>query len=271
MIAMGRALLADLGLPNKTKRGALEDINPCIYCNRCEMATSDNVHVRCTVNPKLGNERQYIIEPTRKPRRTIVVGGGPAGMVAATQAAFRGNDVTLFEKQTKLGGQLVLAAAPPYKDEISPLIDYLEAQLRKSGTNIMLGEEATYQSLIKLQPEVVIIATGAQQIVPKIEGIDKPNVVYAWDVLRGDVKTGNKVVVIGGGMVGLETAEYLAEKGCDVQVIEMLPEVGQDMEPFSKIFLLERFQDARATPAQVAYPFVVGDMSEQQNLKLMHQ
>jgi 2,4-dienoyl-CoA reductase-like NADH-dependent reductase (Old Yellow Enzyme family)/thioredoxin reductase len=243
MIALGRALLADPELPNKAKRGELEDINPCIYCNRCEMATSDNVHVRCTVNPNLGRERQYIIEPTRKPRRTIIVGGGPAGMVAATQAALRGNDVTLFEKQTKLGGQLVLAAAPPYKEEIGPLIDYLEAQLRKSGVKVILGEEATNQILIKLQPEVVIIATGAQQIVPKIDGIDKLNVVYAWDVLRGDVKTGNKVIVIGGGMVGLETAEYLAEKGCDVQVIEMLPEVGQDMEPFSKIFLLERFQE----------------------------
>jgi 2,4-dienoyl-CoA reductase-like NADH-dependent reductase (Old Yellow Enzyme family)/thioredoxin reductase len=243
LIAMGRALFADPDLPNKARIGAFEDINPCIACNRCEMATSDNIHVRCAVNPHLGNEKKYKVSKVNEPKNIIVIGGGPAGMTAATQSAFRGHKVTLYEMQDRLGGQLLLAAAPPHKEEIDGLISYLDLQTRKSGVNVILGEKFTPEKIANNNPDKIILATGAIQIIPRIPGIDGSNVVNAWDILSGKADTGQKVVVIGGGMVGLETAEYLAYKGKIVQVVEMLPDVGVDMEPFSKIFILERFHE----------------------------
>jgi 2,4-dienoyl-CoA reductase-like NADH-dependent reductase (Old Yellow Enzyme family)/thioredoxin reductase len=243
LIAMGRALFADPELPNKARSGAFEDINPCIACNRCEMATSDNIHVRCAVNPRLGNENKYKITKVKEPKNIIVIGGGPAGMTAASQSALRGHKVTLYEMQERLGGQLLLATKPPHKEEIEGLITYLEKQVRKSGVKAILGEKFTPEKITDKKIDVIILATGAKQIIPKIPGIDNSNVVYAWDILKGNRDFGQSIVVIGGGMVGLETAEYLAYNGKKVQIVEMLPEVGIDMEPFSKIFIIERLNE----------------------------
>jgi 2,4-dienoyl-CoA reductase-like NADH-dependent reductase (Old Yellow Enzyme family)/thioredoxin reductase len=243
MVAMGRALFADPELPNKTRRGEFDDIVPCIACNRCEMATSRNIRVRCTVNPRLGSEKDYPLTITHDPKRLLVVGGGPAGMTAATIAALRGHRVTLYEMQDRLGGQLILAGTPPHKEEINGYTDYLSAQVRKSGVDLVLGEEVTPELVLKLNPDAVIVATGAVQIIPRIPGVDGPHVVNAWDVLSDKVDVTGKVLVVGGGMVGCETAEYLAEKGSKVEVVEMLPDVGIDMEPFSKVFLMERLME----------------------------
>lgn len=242
LVAMGRALFADPELPHKARRGDFEDIVPCIACNRCEMATSRNVRVRCTVNPSLGRERDYPLDAAKEPKRLLVIGGGPAGMTAATVAALRGHRVTLYEMQDKLGGQLILAGTPPFKEEINGYAEYLETQVMKAGVEVVLGEEATPELVDRLKPDAVVVATGAKQIIPKIPGINGPNVINAWDILRGVADVQGKALVVGGGMMGCETAEYLAERGKDVEVVEMLPEVGWDMEPFSKVFLLERFQ-----------------------------
>ena len=207
------------------------------------MATSDNIHVRCTVNPRLGREWMYPMDKAVESKEVVIVGGGPAGLAAATTASLRGHNVTLYEKQEQLGGQLILAASPPHKDELRGLNEYMDIQARKAGVQVRLGDEVTAEKLSKLSADVVILATGSKQIQPRIPGIESPNVEYAWDVLSGDTEVEETVVIVGGGMVGLETAEYLAIRGKKVKVIEMQSEAGKDMEPFSKIFLLERFQE----------------------------
>jgi pyruvate/2-oxoglutarate dehydrogenase complex dihydrolipoamide dehydrogenase (E3) component len=245
LVAMGRALFADPELPNKSWRGDFEDIVPCIACNRCEMATSRNVRVRCAVNPNLGMEREYKLDKVKRPKKILVAGGGPAGMTAATIAALRGHRVTLFEMQDKLGGQLILGGTPPHKDEINGYTEYLTIQARKSGMDVILGVEVKPELVEKYNPDAVIVATGAVQIIPRIPGVSGLNVVTAWDVLRGQAKVNGKVLVVGGGMVGCETAEYIASNGNDVEVVEMLSDIGLDMEPFSKVFLMERLQDLK--------------------------
>jgi len=241
MIAFGRALLADSELPIKAWNGNVEDITPCIACNRCEMATSDNVHVKCTVNPRVSQEWRFPLVKEYESKDVVVIGGGPAGMSAAANAAKLGHKVTLYEKTDSLGGQLVLAAAPPHKEEIAVLNEYLETQVRKSGVKVLTGEEITPIKISSIKADAVILATGARQIRPRFPGIDDKKVVYSWDVLSGEAVVGDEVVIIGGGMVGLETAELLGMQGKTIRVLEMLPEVGMDMEPFSKIFILERF------------------------------
>jgi 2,4-dienoyl-CoA reductase-like NADH-dependent reductase (Old Yellow Enzyme family)/thioredoxin reductase len=244
LIAMGRALLADPELPNKARRGAYEDIIPCIACNRCEMATSENLPVRCTVNPRLGRETEYTLTRAQEPKHVCVVGGGPAGMTAAAVAALRGHKVQLYEKQLQLGGQLRLASVPPHKEELLELLKYLELQLRKAGVEVLLGREFRPELVTENKPDVIIVATGATPIEPKIAGADLPNVAQAWDILNGREAKG-RVVVVGAGCQGCETAEFLAAKGKDVTIVEMLPELAWDMEPFTKILLLERFEKYR--------------------------
>jgi 2,4-dienoyl-CoA reductase-like NADH-dependent reductase (Old Yellow Enzyme family)/thioredoxin reductase len=244
LIAMGRALLADPELPNKARRGAYEDIIPCIACNRCEMATSENLPVRCTVNPRLGRETEYTLTRAQEPKHVCVVGGGPAGMTAAAVGALRGHKVQLYEKQLQLGGQLRLASVPPHKEELLELLKYLELQLRKAGVEVLLGHEFRPELVTENKPDVIIVATGATPIEPKIAGADLPNVVQAWDILNGREAKG-RVVIVGAGCQGCETAEFLAAKGKDVTIVEMLPELAWDMEPFTKILLLERFEKYR--------------------------
>jgi NADPH-dependent 2,4-dienoyl-CoA reductase/sulfur reductase-like enzyme len=242
LAAMGRALLADPDLPNKAFRGELDDIRPCIYCNRCEMATSDNIHIKCTVNPNLGNENDYRTEPTPNPKRILVIGGGVAGIIAALTASKRGHIVELYERGHSLGGQLELSAIPPHKEEMTRLLNYLRTQISKSNVLVHLNTKATQKLIKENRADIIINATGAEPIKPKIPGIDRTNVIYSWDALKG-ADTKKEVIIVGGGMVGCETAEYLATLGKNVKIIEMLPDLGLDMEPFTKIFILERFSE----------------------------
>ncbi len=219
-IAMGRALIADPELPNKAAYGAMAEIRPCIACNECvEYAIYVAGKLRCAVNPGVGKEREYVIRPAAKKKRVLIIGGGPAGMEAARVLALQGHLVNLCDKNSQLGGQMLLAALPPHKEAIGDFTTYLMAQIRKLPIQIELGQTATPGDIERSNPDVLILATGVLPVIPDIPGISRDNVVTAEDVLLGKARVGQKVVVIGGELVGCETAEFLAERGKDITIV----------------------------------------------------
>lgn len=248
VILLGRPLIADPEFPKKVAEGRPEDIQKCIACNTgCVGKINMGLPATCTVNPIVGREKECQILPAEKPKKVFIIGGGVGGMEAARVAALRGHRVTLLEKNNQLGGMAAIGTIPPHKYEIKCLIDYFITQLEKLKVNIRLGKETGAEEILKNNPKVVIIATGAEPVIPGIPGERMGHVVTAIDVLAKKAKVGDKVVIIGGGQTGIETAESLAEKGKEVTVLEMLPEVGLDMELFTRIFLLQRLTKAGVT------------------------
>jgi 2,4-dienoyl-CoA reductase-like NADH-dependent reductase (Old Yellow Enzyme family)/thioredoxin reductase len=249
LIAIGKAMLVDAEWTNKVSAGKIDDIKPCIICNGCrdDIRNSQIVGIRCSANATLGREKESELTPAAKPKKVLVVGGGPAGMEAARVTAKRGHKVTLWEKDTRLGGQLVQAAIPPHKDRIGPLAEYLEAQLRKLGVEVQLGKEATVAAVSELKPDAVVVATGVKPFLPDIPGLDKVGAVQAGDVLEGKVKVGEKVAIIGGELVGCETAEFLADQGKQVTVMRRGAEMATSVGPSNRAFFLSRLLDKGVT------------------------
>ncbi len=214
MVAMGRSLIADPYLPEKAKDGREEDI---LHCIACAQGCFDNLfklkHVECLCNPKAGYECDGVCEIAETPKKVMVIGGGSAGMSAAIAAKERGHDVTIYEKSDELGGQLYLASAPPGREEFAELAYDLETQAYTKNINIILNQTVDEELINREKPDHIILATGASPLAPPIPGIELPHVVQAWDVLEGNVYTGKRVVIVGGGAVGVETALLLAEKG----------------------------------------------------------
>jgi 2,4-dienoyl-CoA reductase-like NADH-dependent reductase (Old Yellow Enzyme family)/thioredoxin reductase len=225
-IAFGRALLADPELPNKLIRGEPESIRPCIRCNSgCKKR---GMGLGCTVNAQVASESYEMIPPL-KHKKVFIVGGGPAGMEAARIASLKGHDVTLYEKNKKLGGHLIEATVPDFKEDLRIYKDWLIREVQKVGTKIELGKEVTSQTLRDAKPDVLVVATGSTTHFPDIPGIDKPIVATAIDILLGKAQPGSKTIIMGGGAVGCEVALYLAQQSRKVTIVEMLPQVATDV------------------------------------------
>jgi 2,4-dienoyl-CoA reductase-like NADH-dependent reductase (Old Yellow Enzyme family)/NADPH-dependent 2,4-dienoyl-CoA reductase/sulfur reductase-like enzyme len=224
VVAMARAILVDPEIVNKAKSGRLDDVRPCMRCFACNKRTRYFNSIRCAGNPVLGRELDYAeIRPALKKKKVVVVGGGPAGMQAAQTAAQRGHDVVLFEKSAALGGNLVYAAGLEIKADLKRFLEYMVRQTHKAeGLTVKLNTEAT-AALVKAEnPDELIVAIGADPILPPVPGADKPHVFWVGDIDAGGAKPGQNVVVVGGGSTGAETALQLAIDGKNVVLTDML-------------------------------------------------
>lgn len=225
MIAFGRQQLADPDYLIKAKEGRSQDIRLCIACNQgCidRIMFEPGSSIRCAINPETGQESIYPQGPAEIPRNVWVVGAGPAGLTAAYEAARLGHQVSLFDKADETGGQIRYAGRPPHKEVYAEWIDWLAAQVKGIGVEIQTGTTVTESMIDEGRPDVVILATGGEKIIPDLPGTDLPFVCDAWRILSAEVEPQANAVVIGGGLIGMETADFLRDKGSQVTVIEML-------------------------------------------------
>jgi 2,4-dienoyl-CoA reductase (NADPH2) len=276
-IAVTRRLFADPEFPNKLAAGKFDDIAPCTSCTCCK---AENAPRRCRINAAIGTEKTYGIVAGEKKKRVVVIGGGPAGMEAARVSALRGHEVTLFEKSSKLGGLLPLAAMVKglEVEDLPAIIRYLKGQITKLGVTIKLGEEATPAAIEKMRPEVVLLAAGGVPAVPEIPGIDRPNVVRNTDLhyrlkfflkfvgpktLRWLTKLwmpiGKRVVIIGGGIQGCELAEFLVKRGRKVTIVDSADALGEGMIQHLKLQLFWWFHEKGVTMMPGVKPVSITD------------
>lgn len=237
LVTMARTSVADPEFPNKVLEKQYDSINYCIGCGQgCTRG--------CTVNPMIGRETTCVITPAEEKKIIYVAGGGVAGCETAIIAAKRGHKVTLFEKQDSLGGQWKLACVPVGKTDFATFIPYLSGELDRAGVKVKLGTELTKEQVLNDKPDVVVVATGGEANIPPIPGIDQKEVVLAQDILSGKKVFGNSVVIIGGGSVGAETADYISAYGVkSVTVLEMADKIAADADAKPKKYLMNRLQE----------------------------
>jgi len=237
-VALGRPLVADPDLPLKMKEGREEEIVACGSCLQgCLAKVKAGEGLMCIVNPEVGREGERV-SPPGDPRRIVVIGGGPAGMTAAVTARQRGHDVTLVERSSTLGGQFALAFLSPGKESMERPFRSLVRSAEHAGIEILLDTDATPEVVLSLRPDLVILATGASPIVPAVSGLDAP--LTGEEVLTESRTPGHRVLVLGGGLVGMEVAEWLAIRDREVVVVEMLDDVARDMETVARKLTLKR-------------------------------
>ncbi len=268
MVNLGRVLIADPFWPKKAQGGFVEEIRPCVACSQgCTDELFNGRQVICLANARAGFEGERNIPHTDSPKRVMVIGSGPGGLEAAYRAAEAGHTVDLYEKKSSIGGQLWIAGTPPHKHELLELIRFYDTMLGNYEVNLHLETEVTLDLIQKTKPDYIIAAEGAEASVPPIDGMSDKNIISAWDVLENDPELGKKIAIIGGGAVGLETAEFLAEKGTidadtlyflfkyraesderlhelmskgtkDITIFEMLPKVGKDVGKSTKWIIM---------------------------------
>jgi 2,4-dienoyl-CoA reductase-like NADH-dependent reductase (Old Yellow Enzyme family)/thioredoxin reductase len=228
-VAIGRALIADPDFAVKAKQGRASEIRRCIADNVCIDSLSPETRLHCTVNPEVGREQECSITAASKPRKVVVIGGGPAGMETARVAALRGHRVTLLEKEGCLGGQINVASKGNYKEDLNLVTSYLAGQITKMGVDIRLNTPAD-SSLIKgLNPDAVVMASGSEPVIPPIPGIEQAKVFTAREALLSQKEMAGDIVIVGGGRVGIEVAEFVKTDNNEVTVIEMLGRIGGDL------------------------------------------
>jgi 2,4-dienoyl-CoA reductase-like NADH-dependent reductase (Old Yellow Enzyme family)/thioredoxin reductase len=250
LVALGRESIADPEFPNKVAENRIDEISPCIACmQRCQGrgAEADDTGVSCLVNPLTGKEGSVRLEPAAKPKKVMIVGAGPAGLETSWIAARRGHQVTVYEKQAVPGGQYRIGAMPPFKQDIARAIRYYLTMGQKYGVAYRFGVEVDAELVAKEQPDAVILATGGIPLTPPLPGVDNGKVIHAVDVIEGRTGVGEKVLVIGGGLVGVETADLLGEHGHRVTIVEMLPQIAGEENAAVKHFLLERLKNHGVT------------------------
>jgi len=241
VVALGRPLLADPDLPLKMHEGRENEIMSCGSCLQgCLAKVKAGGPVSCLINPELGHEGAPISEPPAFADPLVVVGGGPAGLEAALVAHRAGFQVTLFERRSTLGGQFALASLTTGKEAMERPFRSLVRAVESSGIDLRTGSEASIEEIIALEPAKVVIATGSTPIIPAIPGLENP--LTAEEVLTGTSETGQRVLILGGGLVGIELAEELAGDGRDVVVVELLEDVARDMEAITRKMTLKRLQ-----------------------------
>jgi 2,4-dienoyl-CoA reductase-like NADH-dependent reductase (Old Yellow Enzyme family)/thioredoxin reductase len=244
MVAIGRQSIADPYFAVKAQEGREEDIIPCISCGQgCIMHLFSDEPISCVMNPQNTHEEEYTSKKTANPKHVLVIGGGPGGLQSAWIMAARGHRVDLIEKEDRLGGCFLAASYPPGKTTIGRSVSFWEKQCKKYGVHIQLGTEATLDMIKEASPDAVIVATGSFNMVPRIPGLDSAKVLEPCDVLYGKSITGHKVLVCGGGLIGMETADFLAEQRRDVTVIEMKPDLAADLDPYARPMLMKAVKE----------------------------
>lgn len=234
IVELGRALLADPFLPKKAYAGQKEDITPCLRCFVCLGESVINGTNRCSVNPVIGAEleEKYYVAPPLSKKKVLVVGGGPAGMEAAITAARRGHEVLLYEKTDALGGALKFAEAVPFKQDLYRFTQCLIRRVESSGVKVTLNQRVDRALAEKVRPDVLIIAAGAQLVIPTIPGIASDKVVSVAQAEANPDALGERVVILGGGLVGCETGIHLGMKGKQVTIVEMRDTLAADVNMF---------------------------------------
>lgn len=244
-IGLGRPMLADPDFIKKTIEGNADDIVRCIACNQgCVGRMFKGLGNSCIFNPATGHEKEVIIKPAQQKKKVLVIGGGPAGLEASRIAQIRGHEVILLEKNVALGGQFIEAGRAPHKDIFSKAAIHMGYRAFKSGVDIRVYTSANEERIKNINPDVVIIATGADPIIPNIPGIDRPNVFEARKVIVSDqLISADHVAIIGGGLIGLEAMEILSYQGKKVEIIEMTDEIGKDLEMYIKPYVFGVIED----------------------------
>jgi len=239
-VAIGRALIADPQWPNKAYQGKVNEICPCISCNQgCNDRMYYQRDISCTVNPGVGRETLFTFTPPKKKKKVLVLGGGPAGLEAARISALRGHRVFLYEKEKDLGGQLRIASVPPAKEDLEKLRKFFVEELARLGVKVRLGK-VTKKAIEEFSPDMIVVAVGGKPRELAGYSFSDGKVLSAWDVLSGQEAAGKRVVIVGGGQVGLETADFLLPQGKEIIVLELLKRAGQDMSPRARKMVLER-------------------------------
>jgi NADPH-dependent 2,4-dienoyl-CoA reductase/sulfur reductase-like enzyme len=248
MVAFGRPLVADPHLIRKAFQGKFQEMRRCTACMDCRRRVVDlGLKMKCSVNADVGREGDSALVPAPKHRKVMIIGAGPAGMEAARIARLRGHRVSLYDQQKKLGGQLNLAVIPPHKEELKNILEYLSYQTKALKIPVKLGVRVDSALIQKTKPEVVVIATGSKPALPVFEGNLPSKVLTPQEVLEKKLPQGESFLVMGGGSLGCELAEYLAQKGKKVSVVEIFGQIAADAESNARKLLLQRLAEKKVS------------------------